>query len=205
VSERISLDLAAAHQLASTLTSFREDITHRAQTLVQAPNALPVVEQFDALPTMSALLASSLEELKVAEEELHQQNTLLLSQRAEVDAKVNHYRQLFLHAPLPAFVTDIFGTIHEANVAAATLFRREASHLDGKPFQALLPPETRETFRRELARLTPDTDVRDWRLQLQRVGDVPVRVSTSVHFVSGVGRTGAGALYWMLRVIDSAD
>ncbi|MDB4876807.1 MAG: sensor signal transduction histidine kinase [Gemmatimonadetes bacterium] len=205
VIDRISLDPSAADDMVSTLTTFREDVMQRATTLLRAPDALPFVEQFDALPTMSALLVSSLEELKVAEEELHQQNTVLLTQRADVDARVTHYRQLFLHAPMPAFVTDIFGTIHEVNLAAAHLFRREANHLDGKPLQALLPTETREPFRRQLARLPVETGVADWHMVLQRVGDVPLRVSASVHFVPGVGRTGAGALYWMLRVIDPSD
>jgi PAS domain S-box-containing protein len=205
VTDRISLDAAAATTMVATLTSFRKELTQRATTLLASSDEPPSPQQFDGLPTMSALLVSSLEELKVAEEELQQQNSVLLTQRADVDQRVRHYRQLFLHAPIPAFVTDVFGTINEVNFAAASLFRREAEHLDGKPLQALMPPEVREAFRRQLARVSSETAVTDWRMRLQRIGDVPVEVSAAVHFVPGVGRTGSGALYWMLRVVDPID
>ena len=36
-------------------------------------------------------------------------------------------------------------------------------------------------------------------------GDVPIPLSATVYFVPGLGRTGAGALYWMLRGPDIAD
>jgi PAS domain S-box-containing protein len=191
--------------MVSALAECRHTVLRRATNLLTPAN-IPFTEQFDALPSVSALLMTSLEELKVAEEELRQQNERLLQQRAAVDSRLDHYRRLFLHAPAAAFVTDTFGNIHEANLAAAALFRREANHLDGKPIQALLPSETREAFRRQLARLSVENaDVRDWRLVFQRVGDVPIPVNATVHFVPGLGRTGAGALYWMLRVADIAD
>lgn len=196
---------AVGSDMVSALAQCRQSVLKRATTLL-TPADIPFTEQFDALPSVSALLMTSLEELKVAEEELRQQNNLLLQQRAAIDSRLEHYRRLFLHAPAAAFVTDAFGNIQEANLAAAALFRREANHLDGKPIQALLPSESREAFRRQLARLSAEnTDVRDWRLVFQRVGDVPIPVSAAVHFVPGLGRTGSGVLYWMLRVADIAD
>jgi PAS domain S-box-containing protein len=189
--------------LVFALNQARTAVLQKATSLMRPSAPIPFAEQFDALPSVSALLMTSLEELKVAEEELRQQNTLLHAQRAEVDERVFYYRQLFLHSPAPAIVTDLQGAIQAANRAAGLLFRREADLLVNKPLQALMPTENREVFRRQLARLSTDDGVADWGLVLHRVGDVPVRVSASVQFVPGVGRLGSGALYWLLRVISN--
>ena len=208
--EQATLNSSVAGQalggdMVSALAECRHTVLQRATSLL-TPADIPFTEQFDALPSVSALLMTSLEELKVAEEELRQQNERLLQQRAAIDSRARALSPALSARPVPAFVTDTFGNIQEANLAAAALFRREADHLDGKPIQALLPSDTRETFRRQLARLSGENaDVRNWHLVLQRMGDVPIPVSATVHFVPGLGRTGSGALYWMLRVADVAD
>jgi PAS domain S-box-containing protein len=183
------------------LVHCRRTVLLRATTLLDGREDIPFVERFDAIPTLSALLMTSLEELKVAEEELREQNERLLAQRSATEAQTRYYRQLFLHAPTPAFVTDFYGTIHETNLAAAKLFRREAEHLERKPLAALLAPERREAFRRQLRLMTETVDgVRDWALTMQRVGDVPVTVRAEVEVVPNVGATNSGLLYWMLHV-----
>src|SRR5829696_5653355 len=120
------------------LVQYRYAILRRATALLDDEASIPLVERADAVPNLSALLTSSLEELKVAEEELRDQNDRLVAQRATVDEHTRHYRQLFIHAPLPALITDRHGTIQESNLAAAKLFRREASYLERKPIAALL-------------------------------------------------------------------
>jgi PAS domain S-box-containing protein len=157
-------------------------------------------DRAERLPGVSGLLMTSLEELKVAEEELRLQNAVLEAQRAAVDERVRHYRQLFLHLPTPAFITDIYATIREANLAAGNLFRRESRHLERKPLASLLAAEYREEFRRQLSRVTTGDDVRDWRLILKRVGDVPVEVHATVCMIPEIGPTHSGLLYWVLAV-----
>jgi len=183
----------------TALSRCRLTVMERATAMMQPQAAIPFAEQFDALPKVSAMLMTTLEELKVAEEELRRQNDLLLAQRAATDEVARHYRQLFLHGPLPAFVTDSYATIQEANIAAARVFRREAEHLHGKPLSAMMPAEHRESFRRQLS-LMPADGVRDWRLVLHRVGDLPVSVNAAVQLVPGVGRARNGLLCWVLRV-----
>ena len=117
----------------------RHFVLKRANELLRDQSGIPVVERADTLPGVSGLLMTSLEALKVAEEELRVQNTLIESQRAATDNRVRHYRQLFLYAPSPTFITDIYGTIQEANLEAARFFgaRRDfssASH--SSPFSA---------------------------------------------------------------------
>jgi PAS domain S-box-containing protein len=195
------LDGMEIHDTLTALVQARHAVLERATALMQPRTEIPFVEQFDALPSISALLMTSLEELKVAEEELRRQNELLAAQRSAIDEVARHYRQLFLHAPLPTFVTDSYATIQEANLAAARLFRREATHLERKPVSAMLAPEQRESFRRQLSLMPPD-GVRDWRLLLHRVGDLPVTVSAAVQPVPSSGPGKPGLLYWMLKVSD---
>jgi PAS domain S-box-containing protein len=182
------------------LVHCRRTVLKRAMTLMEEPADIPFAERIDAIPSLSALLTTSLEELKVAEEELRNQNEKLIAQRMATEEQTRYYRQLFLHSPAPAFVTDFYGTIQESNLAAARLFRREASHLERKPLAALLAPERREAFRRQLTLISKTVDgVRDWQLVMQRVGDLPVTVHAAVEVVPEVGATRSGLLYWMLH------
>jgi PAS domain S-box-containing protein len=180
-------------------------VLKRADEILNEQPGIPVTEQPDAIPNLSALLMISLEELKVAEEQLRVQNATLETQRVAINHKVRHYRQLFLYSPAPAFVTDVYGTIQEANIAAATLFRREAPYMEGKPLVTLLAPEHREEFRRQLPRMNDGEGVRDWRLVIKRMGDVPLETRAMVQLVPGIGQTGSGVLYWMLTVLGKPE
>jgi PAS domain S-box-containing protein len=175
-------------------------VLKRADEILREQPTIPVAERADLLPDMSGLLMTSLEELKVAEEELRLQNSVLEAQRAVIDSRVRHYRQLFLYSPAPAIVTDVYATIQEVNLSAAGLFRREARHLERKPLVALLMPEYREEFRHQLSRVTAVGGVRDWRLVIKRVGDLPLEAHATVKVVPELGATGSGLLYWMLAV-----
>jgi len=57
-------------------------VLQRADELLRDQSSAPKVQQADTLPGVSALLMTSLEELKVAEEELRVQNSVLESQRS---------------------------------------------------------------------------------------------------------------------------
>ena len=178
-------------------------VLKRADELLgEMPEA--VDDRANRLPSVSGLLMTSLEELKVAEEELRTQNAVLESQRAAVDERLRYYRQLFLYLPTPAFITDVYATIREANLAAASLFRREAAHLERKPLATLLANEYREEFRRQLGRAATGDGVRDWRLVVKRVGDVPIEVHATVARIPGVGPTETGLMYWLLMPGASA-
>jgi PAS domain S-box-containing protein len=190
-------------EMVTALSAVRQSVLQRATALIGGTSDLPFTEQFDALPAVSALLMTSLEELRVAEEELRDQNALLQEQRAGIDQRLRRYRQLFVHAPVPAMITDPTGTVQEANALAGKLLRRDPSLLEQKPIQALVPKDDRENFRRQFARISPEDGVTDWRLTLTRVGDVPVHVTACVQFVDGAGKSGSAALYWVLRVLDA--
>jgi PAS domain-containing protein len=149
-----------------------------------------------------ALLAASLEELKVAEEELRESNVQLEKRRLEGDTQATYYRALFLNAPFPALITDSRATILEINERAAELFRREAHLLVQKPLPALLELTCRSAFRQQFARLSPDRNVADWDLTFRRTGDVPIRTSASVAQIYDPMCGHPTVLYWALRVVS---
>src|SRR5918996_1822804 len=66
-------------------------------------------------------LQNALEELRVAEEELHQQYDELLSTQAELAAEHQRYLDLFELAPCGYLVTDQTGVIRKANQTAVAL------------------------------------------------------------------------------------
>jgi PAS domain S-box-containing protein len=182
----------------SALTYCRRMVLQRASTLLDQPQDLPVAEQAEVLPNVSALLMTSLEELKVAEEELRDQADRLAAQQAAMDDAVRHYRSIFQNAPLPVVLTDRYGTIQDVNVAAAGLLRRDAHYLHRKPLAALVTAPSRDKFRVQLAMMTEDRP-REWHLELRRNGDVSVDVWATVGFVPEVGPNGSGLLCWMVH------
>jgi PAS domain S-box-containing protein len=151
----------------------------------------------DTVQALTGLLMTSLEELKVAEEELREQNNVLAELRAAGDMQVHHYRQLFRHIPAPALVTDTYATILEANHAAEHLLRRDAGHLERKPLAVLLHPKSRGDFRARLSRLVTSEDSRHVCLTINRYGDTPVDVEATVSIVPDLGATRSTALFWL--------
>jgi PAS domain S-box-containing protein len=154
----------------------------------------------DAVHSLTALLMTSLEELKVAEEELREQNAALSEIRAAGERRAHHYRQLFLHIPAPALVTDSFATILETNHAAEHLLRRDADHLQRKPFAALLPPSSRADFRTRLNRLVSCEESRHLALTVNRHGDTPIDVDATVSIVPDLEPARSTTLFWLLAV-----
>jgi PAS domain S-box-containing protein len=86
------------------------------------------------------------EELRVAEEHVHELADEMLAARADVEAERRIYRELFDLAPEAYLVTSDKGTILQANHAAGELFDRNAAFLLGKPLATLIASEHRSTF-----------------------------------------------------------
>ncbi|MGH7620620.1 MAG: PAS domain-containing protein [Gemmatimonadaceae bacterium] len=186
------------------LARYRHTVLLRTSELLSDSAApVPPSDRADAFPAATRLLMSSLEELKVAEEELREQNATLVAMRAAEDRRLFYYRRLFLDSPAPAFITDLNGTIIETNLEMAALLRREAPLLEGKPLVALIMPDDRAKFRKQLARLVTLGSLREMGLTLGRMGDLPINVTASVKIVPGLGPTRSGVLYWQLARLTS--
>ena len=76
---------------------------------------------------------TALEELRVADERLREQNLELLKAHAQIAAERERYARLFDEAPEGYFVTDGLGVIQQVNDMAALLLGVRQRYLIGKP------------------------------------------------------------------------
>jgi len=190
---------SSAADIVLSLSRGRYAVMARASALLTTSQLNHDGSSDTDVQAVSGLLMTALEELKVAEEELRVQNATLEAQRAGVDERTRHYRQLFLDAPVAGLVTDVHGTILEANAEAGAMLRREPRHLERKPIAVLIPVEARDVFRQQLSRLSPEEGVRAWRFPIGRAGHVPLEVCATVKLIPDLGPTRNGLLYWALR------
>ena len=152
------------------------------------------------LPELFTELNISLEELRVAEEELRQQNETLGETRLAVEEERQRYQDLFDFAPDGYLVTDPDGKILEANRAAGLLLGVSPRHLANKPLAVYVGPDSRPAFRAGLIRLQQEAAPVEWETVLrprQR------RMFPAAVTVSAV-RNRAGsllALRWLVRDI----
>jgi len=151
---------------------------------------------------LSAVLVSSLEELKVAEEELVERTEALAHLRDELEQRVFGAQQLFELAPACLLVTDIYGTIVDANRACRQLFKRDLAALERLPMTRFIAADGRRNFRDELARLVMTDGVNDWQLLLQRPTAGALRVSATVRVVKPMAPSSPQRLFWSIRALE---
>ena len=141
---------------------------------------------------------STIEELRVAEEEMRAQNEALSDAHEGVETWRLHYEDLFESAPDAYLVTDPDGTIREANEAAVGLLGLSRRFLKGKPLATFILEEERLAFRlllREMAQ-SVETVEREIKIRPRRRDPVEVAVTLSVVRDSHDHPTG---LRWLVR------
>lgn len=154
----------------------------------------------DLLRQAFAEMESTVEELRVAEEELQAQNEALATAALALDAERERYRNLFHASPEPSLLTDLNGLIQEANPAAAALFGVGPSNLTGKPLAVFVALQSRRTFRTDLLG-TPPVDQaaeREQGLWFQPKRGAILYATVRVSAVPGAGATPVG-LRWLVR------
>jgi PAS domain-containing protein len=193
----------ASPDFVAVLAEQRQRLLRLAGSLLGGddPAGLPS----DRVPKLTQCLASSLEELKVAEEELFDQHLQHETTKAEQERRLAYFRALFHHAPTPLVLTTTDGAIRAANRTAAALVMRDVFRLEGKPIAALGPAESRPEFRRQLGLVLKAGGVRNWCFTLLRQADGPIRVDASIELLPPE-IVGARAFYWHVRpVVDAAS
>jgi len=93
-----------------------------------------------------------LHELQVHEIELEMQNEQLKQSKAEVDASLERYTDLYDFAPVGYFSVDEQALILDVNLTGAALLGIERSRLAGRRFQLFVAPESRADFNAFLER-----------------------------------------------------
>lgn len=99
-----------------------------------------------------AELQTSIEELRVAEDELRRQNVALTSAYMALDQERAHYRNLFMGAPIGYAVTTREGTISDVNAAGADMLGIRGSDAIGLPLQLFVAPADRQRWAELLLR-----------------------------------------------------
>ncbi|HEY0738448.1 MAG TPA: ATP-binding protein [Herpetosiphonaceae bacterium] len=106
-------------------------------------------------------LQISLEELRVVEEALIEQNMLLLAAQEELTAERQRYQELFDGAPDGYVLTTPSGIIQEANQAASRLLNMSRAELQGKPLPLFVAEADRQQFRSRLHELRAADRIED--------------------------------------------
>lgn len=160
-----------------------DELYRDANTSVQLqPELLPVA--FKELGVVS-------EELQVAVEELQQQNEELATARVEVEIQRQRYQDLFELAPDGYLVTDINGTIQEANRAATNLLNVSQRFLVGKPLIIFVTEDERQVFHTKLLELQQSEQVEEWVVCLVPRKSKPFNAAlTLANIIDGKGNVG---------------
>ncbi|HEV2146987.1 MAG TPA: PAS domain-containing protein, partial [Longimicrobiaceae bacterium] len=163
--------LASISRYIDATSSRLDDLATRARTV--GDGGRPIVQE-------SLLhLASTLEELRVSEEELRAQADGLASSREGVEGELRRYRELFEGAPDAYLVVDTHGVIREGNRAAGALLGLRAESLEGKPLAVFVPEDDRRAFRQQLPWVRETERMDGWELRLAPRGGEPVRVEVT--------------------------
>ena len=201
---QVKQNLIGADDLISTLAQRRQVLLKHTADLL-CGESLGVRQPEEREAKLSAILVSSLEELKVAEEELRERTEALADQRDEQEQRVRTIRQLFELAPACLLVTDCYGNILDVNRACQMLLKRNLASLERQPLARFIPADDRRGFREGLTRLVETEGVSDWRLQLIRPTDAPLAVTAAVQVARNVDSPSGIRLFWSLRVLEIAD
>jgi PAS domain S-box-containing protein len=187
--------------VGTLLTRFRQTALKQTTEILLNPAITDDAAcKAEAFPRLAAILASSLEELRVIEEELNEQTAALVERQQEAEQRLDYERSLFEMAPAALLVTDMAGAILDANRAARMLLGAEAAHLERKPIVTFIGETDRRSFRAALNRVAVTNGATDWRFRVARRRDVPVLVTAAVEVVARANRYGAGpGLFWCLR------
>lgn len=142
-----------------------QEFERRAGALIRAfeEDALDRTRMGDVL----AELSTSMEELRVAEEEMIGLNRRLEGVHADVEAERRRYQDLFLSAPGAYLVTDERGSILEGNHAASELLEVPIQHMAGKPLPFFVAVEDRPRTQQWLRQIKAEDEGAPDRLELR--------------------------------------
>ncbi len=178
--------------LANALKALKE----RVEAWARSDDSRPITAR---LAEADAELSIALEELQAADEELRRQNRALELAGQATEAERRHYQDLFQFAPDGYLVTDLDGTVHEANQAAARLLGVHERLLRGKPLAVFVAPEDRRAFRAELMqRLAEASRVEEMLVRFKPRDGAAFPAALTVGVMTTDGGAPSG-LRWLMR------
>jgi len=141
-------------------------VMHRRLDELYRSTSTSVQVQLDLLPLAFKELGIASEKLQMVVETLLQQNEELAAARAAVEVEHQHYQDLFELLPDGYLLTDVHGTIRQANRAAVELLKVEQRFLVGKPLSVFMTKDERQIFHWQLNRLQQTQQVQELTLGL---------------------------------------
>jgi len=190
--------MSSSHEVFS---QYLETVQQRTQDLLKEASATPL-EQSTLVMSCLSELQNSLEELHTAEAELRQQHDELILTQCLVATERQRYADLFEFAPDAYFVTNLYGIVQEANLAACRLLDMDHDFLIGKLLISFVPEDRRRSFRTLLNQLPTVHRVQEWEVSLGRIQGRSVDVALTVE----IAQNPAGnptMLRWLMRDIST--
>ena len=145
---------------------------------------------------------AALQEQHTAMEELRSSNEALIATCKFMEEERQRYQELFDFAPDGYLVTDIKGTISQANHAAAKLLNIDQKYLIGKKLISFIPETDRQAFRVMLTQLYGMKRLQEWEVRLSRRDNTVCDAAMTVVTVYDANNK-AIALRWQLREITA--
>jgi PAS domain-containing protein len=152
----------------------------------------------ESVAKLAQTVVSSLEILKVAEEELVDERRRHATLEEAVTRQNAHLRAMFNLAPTPLLLTTADTSIREVNGAAAKLLGLDADRLEGRQLSSFVPRSQSAFFREQLAHMIEVKSVVAWSFTLDVQRNLPVVVCAGVDTIDDPA-VGARALYWNIR------
>ncbi len=179
-----------------------EGISHKANSLQSRFVKEVPPQQEQILLEAFEQLSISVEEFQVVEEELRQQNEQLIEYQQQIEKEHQRYQELFDFAPDGYLVTDTYGKILEANVAASQLLAIDKKKLAGKLIIIFVPQETRAEFRKQLRYLYENKQIKDWEVDLQNYSKTLFNCEINSSTINDKNGNCIG-MRWLLRDISA--
>jgi len=115
-------------------------------------------------------------ELEVHQVELEMQNEELVQSRAQVEAGLRRYTDLYDFAPVGYFTLERDGAIHQVNLAGAKLLGVERGTLINRRFGVFVSVESRSVFNAFLEKVFGSQQKETCEVQLLKDGSAPLWV-----------------------------
>ena len=172
-------------------------VDYRVEQLYQSVDEAPSPNTFSEY---LIALSNALDELKIIEEEVCQQNQQLSEARQAIEIERKRYQDLFELAPDGYLITDHHGRIQEANRAAAELLKIEKKYIVGKTLINFVVEDHRDVFRSLLLQLQSVDQVREWEIPLITSSGKLFEAALTIVAVKTEGGETI-ALRWLVRDI----
>ncbi len=181
-----------------SLPTYLEQAQKRAELLWEQLHELPDTQQ-ELMKKALEELSNALEELRVTREELQCQEELIAARHA-IEKERKRYEELFDFAPDGYLVTDVEGTIQEANRAISELLSVRVAFLIGKPLTVFVPAAEQLKFHTQLIQsINPQLmRLQNWEVYLQPRGGVPFLGAINITTISNEEQKIIG-LRWLIR------